>query len=153
MKRVDWNNDITSVTRFVADISLFVNEESGLKHFRLSVGFPDIINFSLRKWREWIETITFGGNKRIGKWISLFVNEESGLKLFFLGYQVHNQIISLFVNEESGLKLFSSENLSTDILNFSLRKWREWIETLLFWVMLVFHLISLFVNEESGLKQ
>ena len=61
-------------------ISLFVNEESGLK--------PSSV-------RTIVKTIN----------ISLFVNEESGLKPVPTITTKQDCYISLFVNEESGLKL------------------------------------------------
>ncbi len=133
-----------------ASISLFLIEESGLKH-SISINIYFTSNFSLLNWREWIET------RRLLIFsciiiISLFLIEESGLKQIERGYNPGNQRISLFLIEESGLKHLYLLCFAKTWDYFSLLNWREWIETKSFFWLNVFKVISLFLIEESGLK-
>ena len=154
MKRVDWNgiewtldelhwdislfvneesglkqNILIKKMRDDFDISLFVNEESGLKQIKIEHWNDWEKNFSLRKWREWIETQNKANHRNIKKNFSLRKWREWIETI--LCNQYHSRDIHFSLRKWR-------EWIETDCLhwkrydcksNFSLRKWREWIET------------------------
>ena len=122
-------HSVITIFLFPLSISLFLIEESGLKRLHSNVLHATRWDFSLLNWREWIETFLNLHQIRLVN-ISLFLIEESGLKPDCRMSRPIIYSISLFLIEESGLKQKYKPWLLSKTLNyFSLLNWREWIET------------------------